>query len=526
MTRRLGSPTGFRLGWLLAALLCPACGSSYAPEAPAAREARPLASIYDVLVTVPDLMLPQFPATGLELDLTLSIDAPGPDSSGVFGGGLTVNEARAGGVARPYDAADPLPASGTLAGADWALDSFGPIHVGDAVSGATVLMLSLAGTLSPDGRTISGVAVVTSSGETGRFTAVKQRRYLVAGTDFGIVGTVSLVKVRFGDRFIVERDLEAISGDPVVRASGGGVHVVNRFFFDNVQVLDPASGFRTAQQISTGNGSNPHDALAVDAGRLYVTRFEPPFNDLLVVDRTLGSTLGSIDLSAFATNDSGTPRADALASASGLVFVSLQNIDATFLQYGRGLVAAVDPARDAVVSVIEMEGRNPLGPPAAHPDDGLLYYAMAGIFSGSLPQDLSGGVEVLDPATLTTRGLLVDDDDLGGNVSSVALAATPGRVAGFCVVTTAAGSNMVRSFDAGTGAIDSWSWQSGFFLPEVVADGDGYILVPERDLARPGLVVLDASTRSTVARIGLSLPPFSVAVLPTGLPPAAGGGGP
>lgn len=492
------------------------CGRSFSPEADKAsgHPARPLATIYDLLVTVPGLSFPQLSADGLVVDLTLDIDPNGPEASGLFEGGVTINEVTVGGLARPFSAAAPLPATGRVQGADWTVDSFGPIDVGSAATGVTRVMLSFAGTLAGDGRTIDGVAVVTSSGETGTFHAVKQRRYIVAGTDFGVTGTASLVKVRFNTSFEVERDLEAISGDPVARATDGGVYIVNRFFFDNIQTLDPAADFKTSLQFSTGNGSNPHDIVAVDPNRLYITRYEPPYNDVLIADRATGRHVGFVDLSALASNASGTPRADGLVVAGGLLFVGLQNIDASFTEYGPGLVAVIEPATARIERTITMAGLNPFGRPAVHPVTGDLYYAMAGVFQGSLPRDLSGGIEVIDPVTLTTRGLLVDDDVLGGNVSSVALTQAGASVTGYCVVTTAAGVNMVRSFDPDTGTVfPGITFQSAAFLPEVVSDGDGYVLVPAHDINDPRIVVIDAATGQVLAMPRLSLPPFSLAVL-------------
>ncbi len=493
-----------------------ACGSSYTPDPDrASSDARPLASVYDLTITVP----------GYRMDITLAIDPESLDASGFFDGGITVREVTDGGSPVSFRATDPLPAHGRSGSDGWSLQPFGPVEVGSDAAGWTALFIEVEGTLAPDGRTLSGTAREVGSGGLGSFVGVKQRRYLVAGTDFGVTGTVSLITVRYDVIVEVARDLEAISGDPVVRASGDGVFVVNRFFFDNVQVLDPADGFRTAMQFSTGNASNPHDVLAVDADRLFVTRFEPPFNDLLIASRDTGEALGFVDLSPLATNASGTPRADGLALAEGLVFVGLQNIDGSFVEYGPGRVAAIDPATAAIRAAITLEGKNPFGPPARHPVTGDLYYACAGVFQGSLPGELSGGIEVVDPRTLATRGLLVDDDVLGGNVSAVALSSIPGgtgaEVAGYALVTLPSGTNVLRAFDPGTGAATPGNvYASTAFLTEAVADGDGYILIPEHDPARPRLLILDAATGSMVAAPALSLPPFSVAVLTRELRPA------
>ena len=501
---------------ITAALAFAACGSSFGPGGGGSdgRRAQPLAAIYDSLVNIPGISIPQYLATGLTVDLTLEIGGDGIDASGHFEALISIVEVKVAGSSRPFSADDPLVTTGHTSGVDFAVDSFGPINVGTPSSGFTSVMLSLIGTLSADGRTIQGMAVVTSSAEMGSFSAVKQRRYLVAGTSFGVTGTISLVKVRYNTEFLVDKNLEAVSGDPIVTSSAGGVFVVNRFFFDNIQILDPATDFTTAHQFSTGNGSNPHDALAVDANRIYITRYEPPFNDLLIADRTTGRYLHSIDLTPLASNTSKTPRPDSLAPADGFVFVALQNIDTTFLDYGPGRLAVVNPANDSIRNTIPLSGTNPFGEPALHPDTGMLYYAMAGIFPGSQSQQLSGGIEVVDPFTMTSLGLLVDDDDLGGNVSAVAIERTQTGVSGYCIVTLASGENQVRRFDPETGTISAGIiYQTASFLPALAADGDGYVLVPVGDIAAPRLLVLDAGSGLVVATLPMSLPPFSVSVL-------------
>jgi len=499
----------------LLSFLAAGCGSSFAPDAPKkSGDAAPLSSVYDAMLSVPGISLPLLGAVGLTIDLTIAIDPEGIETGGSLEARVTIVEVRAGGAIVPFAADDPLIALGLLSGGEFALDSFGPIAIGDPAFGVTSVFLSISGNLSPDGRTIDGMVVVTSSAETGTFHAVRQRRYLVAGTDFGVTGIVSLVRVRYNTQFLVDDDLEAISGDPVATASGGGVFIVNRFFFDNIQTLDPAAGYVTALQFSTGNGSNPHDALAVDPNRLFVTRYEPPYNDVLIADRGTGEFLGFADLTGYATNGSGTPRADSLVRHDDRVIVSLQNIDGSFREYGPGVLVALDAATGSPRAWLRLEGRNPFGPPARHPENGRLYYAMGGIFEGSLPADLSGGIEVVDPDVLATRGLLVDDDDLGGNVSSVALVDVGGEMRGFCVVTLASAVNVVRAFDPETGAVAPGAiLESTAFIPSVVSDGDGYLLIPVHDAGNPRLVVLDVQSGRTVASPRLSLPPFSVAVL-------------
>lgn len=503
--------------WVLVSpFLLSGCGSDFSfsvgvPPAPAA----PLAATYDIMAAYPSLHFPEFSASGLTLDMTLEIDPNSAgDPSGLIDGTVTIHEASVGGIPRSFTPATPIPVSGRLASNQIDLQAFGPVRIGQ-----TAVYPALTGTISPDGRRIDGVAFLGNFPDQGSWFGVKQRRYLVAGTDYSLFGSVSIVTVRFDTRFDVQNDVEATSGDPISASSLGSAFIVNRLFFDNVQILDPAKGFTASAQFSTENGSNPHDVLVSGPSRLYVTRYEAPFNDVAIADlsTTPPSIVDSIDLAPFSSNASGTPRADRLVRIGSLIMVTLQNIDEAFTDYGPGRVAFIDPVRDVVVRAITLDGQNPFGPPSIHPQTGEIYLATAGIFQGSLSRELTGGVEVIDPATLSTRGLLVDDDDLGGNVSGVAVTSSS---RGYAVVVTASGSNRLMAFDPATGAIQGTILSSSSFIPEIRYDGDGYLLVTEHDIADPRLRIIDAATGGTVARLPLSRPPVSLAILTRDLLPA------
>ena len=87
-------------------------------------------------------------------------------------------------------------------------------------------------------------------------------------------------------------------------------------------------------------------------------------------------------------------------------------------------------------------------------------------------------------------------------------------VIGYCIVTLPSGANVVRRFDAATGALDPMPvYQSASFLPALISDEEGFILVAEHSIADPKLVVLDASSGAVVTRLSMSLPPFSIGIL-------------
>jgi len=491
------------------ALLGTGCGSDF-NFGSGKRAASPIAAVYDLEALYPGLEFPDLNATGLELDLEVEFEPPLPGAPpGEITGEARILEARVGGVVRTFDPNSPMPVAGTLRGETLDLFPFGPVTIG-----MLALYVELHGTLSPEGRTITGLARLSNMVDEGAWEGIRQRSYLVAASDFGINGTATIITVRFGGTpdvsFEVRRDAELISGDPVAASSGDLPFIVNRLSNDNVQVLDRDRDFLTALQFSTGNGSNPHDALLAAPGRLYVTRYEPAFDDVLVADPNTGDVLGRIPLAAWATNASATARPDRIVQAGGHVLVTMQNIDSSFRDYGPGLAAFIDPADDSVISVLTLAGQNPFGPPSVHPATGEVYLADAGIFPGLLPRSLSGGIEVIDPVTMTSLGLLVDDDDAGGNISGVAVA---GEDIGYMVVVTDTGSNSLVAFHPATGAIGNVLLSTSAFIPEIRYDGDGYLLVAEHDTNNPGLRVLDAATGTGVVRIPLSLPPVSVAIL-------------
>jgi len=242
----------FRLG---AAILFPItltavrCGSDFRFQDVTPHTAAPLAATYDIMATYATLAFPEFPATSLALDLTLEIDPNSLDAStGALSGTVTIHDAIVAGLSRTFSPTTSIPVEGRLAGGEIDLTPFGPITVG-----ATILFPDLLGMLSPDGRRIDGVAQLGNLPDTGTWLAVKQRRYLIAATDFSLQGTASIVTVRFGTRFKVDRDVELVSGDPVAAASPGQAFIVNRLLLPmiNEAVYTLYEGVGSVEAIDT-----------------------------------------------------------------------------------------------------------------------------------------------------------------------------------------------------------------------------------------------------------------------------------
>jgi hypothetical protein len=264
-------------------------------------------------------------------------------------------------------------------------------------------------------------------------------------------------------------------------------------------------------------GSNPHDVILISQDRLLVSRYEPPFNDLAVVDPRDGSLLSAIPLGSLAENPDGTPRPDRMAMADGTVFVGLQDIDRTFSRYEEGKLALVDPLQLTNMGAIPLGGKNPGTIEVVAGADGRnrLYVALAGIFPGLLAQELSGGVVVVDAADRVVERMALDDDVAGGNVGALAMAS---ETLGYVVVSDDSFRNRVLAFDPVGGVILRELLNTSELVPELEVDGRRVLALPDRAFGHPQLCLYRvpqeaAGDEEFLGCAGLALPPASLEAL-------------
>ena len=475
--------------------------------------------IYDVTVGFPGtvVVIHGLPYQGLEIDLEIEFDdASVRDDDPAFEAEARIASVLAGGVPQPFSLLGPLDLKGSLSAGALDTGLFGPI-----VLGTSSLVLELTGTLADGGRHVAGPAALFGTADTGSFLAVKRRRYLVAGSDLtSPIGKVAVVTVKNDSAISIADDLEVVSSDPVARVSDGRPLVVNRFTFDNLQGLDPAADFKTIFQYSVGGGANPHDAVVLPAGApgaegarsgvAFVTRYNPPFNDVAILSLDDGTILDQIDLTPYARNADHTPRADQALLHDGLLYVTMEDANVSYTQFMNGRLLVIDPALRKVIDVIDLSGQNPFESLIYSEDTGLIYVGLAGIFPGLLKQALTGGIEAVDPSTRQSRGLLVDDDALGGNVSGVAVASA-GR--GYCVVSDSLFHDHLMAFDPTSGAVLGSLIDTTDPLQAIAYDGDGFLLVADSSSLTPRILILDAATGAMVTSLPARVPPLSFAIL-------------
>ncbi len=337
--------------------------------------------------------------------------------------------------------------------------------------------------------------------------AAETTAYVVT-TDFatGNMASISL------DTHAVAANVASVHSDARARWHDGLLYVVNRYGQDNVQVVDPAQGFATIRQFSTGPGSNPHDIAFISPTKAYVTRFE--LGDLLIVNPQNGATLGVIPLGAFADAD-GIPEMDQMVRVGTRVFVSLERLDRNngFVPADSSLVAVIDTQADTVIDAnplqagiqaIRLQGTQPFTEFAFDKPTSRLLIGCVGNFGV-----MDGGIERIDPVNLVSGGFAISEAQLGGDVNDLVW---DGPARSFAIVSDASYNTLLVAFDANAGAVtDTVFAPGGYSLADAALDDRGELYVAKNDFSAPGVFVFDAATGAALAGpLNTGLPPFQI----------------
>jgi hypothetical protein len=218
------------------------------------------------------------------------------------------------------------------------------------------------------------------------------------------------------------------TGDSVVRAMGEAVALLHRAVGDqdNLTLFARApDGAARVCQIplltdaeSRAPGPRPwvnaHDAVALDAGTVAVTRFR--LASLAVVDVAAGRVSRSVDLAGLR----GAARAvypDAVARVGPELWVTLGRDVLDQRPTAPGAVARLDARTLEVRGVTELARPNPVGPLHASPDGAQRWVAAVGSYN--VVGD--GAVEAIDVATGRALDPVVTESEVGGNIDALAV---------------------------------------------------------------------------------------------------------
>jgi hypothetical protein len=298
----------------------------------------------------------------------------------------------------------------------------------------------------------------------------------------------------------------AVLEDPMVRAFGDELFVVNRAGGNNVTILD-AKTFGVVEQIGTGAGSNPQD-VAVIGSKLYVPAFGTPG----VVVLTRGSSAAPMLIDLSAVDPDGLPDCISAFAVGTDVYVACEILDETFTARGPGLIAVIDSTNNTLKSMTAMRSANPFGVFERMPDanGGALVIGTVPAFG----DPSQGCVEKITPGpTPTADGCIVTNQQLGSNAGRIAFQEVGGMTLMWMVVSSFGPNGeegKLRAYDLGTNML----WDGSITPPTQIAGDiapcpDGKIVVADKTMAAPGLRVYEVTLEKTSAALPIGLAPAS-----------------
>ena len=330
----------------------------------------------------------------------------------------------------------------------------------------------------------------------------------VLTTDFS-TGSYSVVDLATRNVF---KDLKrgGVHSDAIARFFSGRVYVVNRLGADSIQIIDPQLGFITPTngEPSVGTGTNPQDIVFVNASKAYVSRLGSA--QLVIINPTTLARLGVLDLSRLVKpNDSdGSPEPAYMLIRNGLVYVALQHIDFKQPQLPKvanGEVAVIDPTTDRIVTVIKLNGKNPLSELQFSPTLNRILVSSVGDFGVT-----DGGIEAINPDTNTVDvQFAISEATIGGDITAFVIVS---RTKGFAIVEDANFANSLVTFDPSTGQrLKTIVGPLNVLVPHLAINSrnEVYLAVTDTQTATPGLRIFDALTENEI-----TTPPLNVGPLP------------
>lgn len=218
------------------------------------------------------------------------------------------------------------------------------------------------------------------------------------------------------------------TGDTVVRSIGDALALLHRAIGeqDNLTLYQPRTGavcqvaLATDEELRASRSrpyANAHDAVAIDAGRILVSRHSMP--SLAVVDVAAGRVTRTIDLSPW-QGSAPLPHADAIARVGDELWVTLERDDDPTRERPtqRGLVVRIDAHTLTVTGTITLNHPNPVGAIVPSADGRAMLVATVGSYN-----DVSdGALEAITIATGEVTDVVREsDEDIRGNLDAFAV---------------------------------------------------------------------------------------------------------
>ncbi|MBI2339631.1 MAG: hypothetical protein HYU99_04585, partial [Deltaproteobacteria bacterium] len=251
------------------------------------------------------------------------------------------------------------------------------------------------------------------------------------GTDFASSGQLYTAEYEEAAD-LSNTGVTGLGSSAVIRLFDGLLYVLHDGFSiassDNIQILDPANGFETIGQWSTGNGTNPQDVVVI-GDKAYISLYNPENDadnidgegnpgDVVVMNIETGEIEKRLSFFDFLNDDGNrTARAASMVLADGLIYFCLQDLEGDSFEHNTsGKIGIVNTSTDEVEGAITLQGRNPVDVVYSG-DENKLFVALQAPYDYTLgnfdTSNAYGGVEIV-PLADPEDTILLADEDLGG----------------------------------------------------------------------------------------------------------------
>ncbi len=303
---------------------------------------------------------------------------------------------------------------------------------------------------------------------------------VTVGGDYA--GSGVLTTVTLSDMEVTVNAVAGVAGgDPVLRAIGDRLIVLDRFGGDSLTVLD--RDLSLVAQVSTGTGSNPQD-VAIVGNNLYVAALDA--TGILVIDLAdiAGGVVNTIDLAALDDVD-GVPDCNSIYAVGTRLFASCQILDrSTFAPRGDGKVAVIDTTDDSLELTIDLDSSNPSARFQATAAGDLIFSTAPGALFGATND--SGCLE-----TITTSGTPSLSDCLSENSERDAYPSDVEAVGDAVYFVNVAGFTEATLWKQDSAGVSDSGLAVGTNVAGITSCPSGHLVVADNSDGARGLRVFD-----------------------------------
>ncbi len=262
-------------------------------------------------------------------------------------------------------------------------------------------------------------------------------------------------------------------------------------------------------QIPFTEGLNPQDILPLSAQDAYVSHYHSSRLERWNLEQK--QLVETIDLSPWADED-GFPEASFMTFNGQKVALALQQLDIRSYHPSKvGTLLVIDPVTNRVDEALSHSLRFPNPFTEFKRFEGDFYLGLAGVMDRSRPA-YDGGIERLDGVTFASKGIVVHEGELGGDILGFEILSPTQAVA-----LVACPHTVLVTWNPETGKKGRVLLEGeGFQFSQILLDSTRDLFyVTDRSAADPRVRVFDFEFHEHQEKsIGLKLPPFFMVLAP------------